>query len=128
MEGLKELQAKAGSSGVLFINLGRLFNPETYSMFGQNAISVVQIADTAWEKPPGMGILPLRVIFEVCKTIQHFLSFDEDNTVVGPGKLLSFTFISSFSHACTPLFSFLNSIQQASLEADSKHVSLSGLV
>lgn len=101
MEGLKELQAKAGSSGVTFINLGRLFNPDTYSMFVQKAISVVEITgtDTAWEKPPGMGILPLRVIFEVCKTIQHFLSFDEDNTVVGHGKLLASRFSSNFLQA-----------------------------
>ena len=83
IEGIKEMQSKTGGQA-MFLNLGRIFNADTYSMFSQKAITVVEIpgTDTAWERPPGLGVFPLSVIFEVCKTIQHFLSFDEDNSVV----------------------------------------------
>ena len=84
MEGIKEVQARTNGSQAMFLNLGRIFNAEIYSMFDRKGISIIEITgiDACWEKPPGLGVLPLKALFEVCKTVQHFLSFDEDNTLV----------------------------------------------
>ena len=85
------MQAKINGSQTMFLNLGRNFNADTYSMFERKAISMFEVPGTevAWEKPPGLGILPLKILFEVCQTIQHFFSFDEDNTVVSAWKVQS---------------------------------------
>ncbi len=84
IEGIKEMQAKMNGSETMFLNLGRNFNVDTYSMFERKAISMLEVpgTETAWERPPGLGILPLKIVFDVCWTIQNFLGYDEDNTVV----------------------------------------------
>ncbi len=68
------------TSGVLLLNLGPLWgNSDAYDLFNSNVFEI-QFKD--WESPPGLGIAPLDVVFQVCLSMSSWLSLNEDHHVV----------------------------------------------
>ena len=44
----------------------------------------LQVDNSAWECPPGLGVCPLDVIFGTCKIIHNYLRSSEEHVVVSP--------------------------------------------
>ena len=58
-------------------------NNEAYGLFGK---SVFELPMEIWEKPSGLGLCPLHIIFTICCQIHLWLGMSPDNIVVGAAR------------------------------------------
>ncbi|KDD72681.1 hypothetical protein H632_c3032p0, partial [Helicosporidium sp. ATCC 50920] len=66
--------------GTQIVNLGPAWrDPAVYSYFNN---SVMEFPDKIWERPPGLALCPLHVIFTICSQMHQWLSLASDNVVV----------------------------------------------
>ena len=66
--------------GVLVVNLSPAWrDADVYTAFGK---SVIEFPVDFWEAPPGLGIMPLHVIAQVCAQLHTWLSMSPDNIVL----------------------------------------------
>ena len=76
-QGLHDSQGD--QSRLLIVNLGPAW-PEGLQSQWDN---ILEPANYAFERPPGLGIAPLSVLFTVCRAMHSWLTASIDNAVVG---------------------------------------------
>ena len=55
------------SASALVLNMGPAWiDASAYALFGNN---VIEVPFRDWECPPGVGVLPLDVLFTACSTV-----------------------------------------------------------
>lgn len=64
----------------LVLNLGPAWlRPDAYELFNNN---VIEVPFKDWESPPGLGIVPLDVMFTVCSSMASWLQLNDEHVVV----------------------------------------------
>jgi hypothetical protein len=68
----------------LVLNLGPAWlRPDAYALFNNN---VIEVPFKDWESPPGLGIVPLDVMFTVCSSMASWLQLNDEHVVVRTHK------------------------------------------
>ncbi|KAL4423740.1 hypothetical protein ABPG75_001041 [Micractinium tetrahymenae] len=80
-QAAQELRAvRNGPGGVQLFNLSPAWrNVEAYQLFDN---SVFELPMEIWEKPSGLGLCPLGIVFLICSQIHSWLSLSPDSLVV----------------------------------------------
>ncbi|EFN52829.1 hypothetical protein CHLNCDRAFT_138268 [Chlorella variabilis] len=80
-QAAQELRAmRNGPGGVQLFNLSPAWrNVEAYALFDN---SVFELPMEIWEKPSGLALCPLHILFMICSQIHSWLSLSPDNIVV----------------------------------------------
>eukprot|EP00884_Botryococcus_braunii_P013188 jgi/Botrbrau1/21870/Bobra.0249s0001.1 len=64
----------------LVLNLGPAWlRPDAYALFNNN---VIEVPFKDWESPPGLGVVPLDVMFTVCSSMASWLQLNDEHVVV----------------------------------------------
>ena len=78
---------EGGLGHSLVVNLGPSSDQSIHELFEGNLIEL----PAYWhERPPGLGICPLDIIFSVCSSIHNWLKTSEKNVVVGGPEFSNF--------------------------------------
>lgn len=71
---------EGGLGHSLVVNIGPSWRDSSvHDLFEGN---VIELPPFCHEKPPGVGVLPLDIVFAVCSSVQSWLSLSKKNVVV----------------------------------------------